>query len=753
LGVLGLILLGSLPGCGGRGARDTPPQQASEAGEAAQERGDEAGEGASADGNPDGSETGEPRESLAEFMARFEREAPPTPAAPSPDAAGSCPDKNDRGVGVVISPERPAKGEPVRILAATLDGEEPLAVRVEVDGQLLEVDAIHRVGVPAATVVRFEPSSTGRHEVVIGRDQAGLRCASFVVRAHPYRDDSDPDLSAVWTNRRAWTAAEEALYSAWVRELFHGPSDQDLAWKALSEVTSDGERNLLHNHLGRDEDHPKLGLQLVPDCADTPYFLRAYWAYKRGLPFGFRKCSRGKGKPPVCFDLRTNADPPDKRAHWIDPAAPAPEEVPVEVPGEIPAGFGVEPVEPAEPLPDNAAVPTHTETIEYFFRRTVGWGVHTGNGRCAFGDSNSDLYPIALDRRGLRPGIVYADPYGHILVLAELVAPRGSQPGILFAVDGQPDGSITRKRFWEGNFLWNQADPSLGGSGFKAFRPLSVVGDGSDRSQVMQLSDETLATLSSYGDVSDMQRELSGTEFYDLMERLITPGVRSPFAAQAELVAALAEATRVRVTSVDNGVEHYAKQRRGDPQFVIEMPWGHSVFETSGAWENFSTPARDLRLLIAIDVVLGFADKVRRNPANFGLDPEGDPALFEQTLRYLGEQREQLLADPAYAITYTRSDRSTWKLGLDDIVARAAAFEVAYNPNDCPEIRWGAPADSEEAKTCDRRAPEDQQIKLRYYRVWFAERRRPARGDEGPAIPELADAAAQAARADTDADE
>ena len=73
------------------------------------------------------------------------------------------------------------------------------------------------------------------------------------------------------------------------------------------------------------------------------------------------------------------------------------------------------------------------------------------------------------------------------------------------------------------------------------------------------------------------------------------------------------------------------------------------------------------------------------------------------------------------------------------MVARAEAFESAYNPNDCPELRWGAPRDSEEAATCKRRAPEEQQIKMRYYRVWFAERRRPARGDEGPEIPELAE--------------
>lgn len=697
-----------LIGCGGRGPRDTPPEQSEEPAQVGAVERDQ--------------EEDEARESLEQFMARFEREAPELPPPPEPEQAGKCPSRNDRdrGVGVVISPLHPAKGQPVRILAATLDGEAALALRVEAEGKPIEVETQHRSGVPASTVARFSPTRAGRHEVVVGRDKTGLRCVSFVVRERPFKDDSVVDLATVWENQRAWTAAEEALYSAWIRELFAGPPDRDLAWKALSEVTSDRDRNLLHNHLGREEDHPSQGMQLVPDCADTPYFLRAYWAYKRGLPFGFRKCSRGKGRAPDCFDLRTNLDAPDRRPHWIDPAAPAP-----------------------DPLPDKAAVPTHNEKIEYFFRRTIGWGVHTGNGRTAFGDSNSDLYPVTLDRRGLRPGIVYADPYGHILVLAELVAPRGSQPGILFAIDGQPDGSITRKRFWEGNFLWNQADPSLGGSGFKAFRPLTVVGE-SGKETLMPVSDETLAKLRDYGDVSTMQRELSPTEFYDLMERLInlhapgagliTPGVRSPFAAQAELIAALAEAARVRVTSVQNGLDHYEKQ----PE-PVEMPWGHSVFETSGAWENFSTPARDLRLLIAIDVVLGFADKVRRNPEAFGLQLEEHPELLDETLRYLEVQRDRLLADPAHAITYTRSDGSTWKLGLDQLVARTLALETAYNPNDCPEVRWGAPEGSEEARTCNRRAPEDQQIKMRYYRVWFAERRRPARGDEGPEIPELAE--------------
>jgi hypothetical protein len=722
-----LVLLAAVLGCNGEArSPEAPPERAGEADGGAAE----VGEFVLAE---TGAEAGPQLEPLESFMARFDREAPPPPPPPPASEAGECPkiSARNRDVGILISPEHPSKGQQVRILAATLEGEEALALRVETEQSSrpsgpdrakleIEVTSQHRLGVPAATVASFEPSESGRYTVIVGRGGEGLRCMTFGVREYPYRDESPVDLTQVWPNTRLWSAAEEALYSAWLRELFGGPADQDLAWRRLSEVTSDRERNLLFGYLGRDEDNPKSGFDLEPDCADTPYFLRAYWSFKRGLPFGFRKCSRGKGRPPDCFDLRTNLDPPDRRPHWLDP----------------PPADGSPPPPPTEPIPPNAAVPTTDEKIEYFFQRSIGWAVHTGNGRCAFGDSNSDLYPVALDRRGLRPGIVYADPYGHILVLVELVAPRGSAPGILFAIDGQPDGSITRKRFWEGNFLWNQSDPSLGGSGFKAFRPiLKASEDAPDGGQTlyMQMDDAAIAELRDYGDVSDMQQKLSPTEFYDHMERLITPGQRSPFAAQAELVAALAEGARVRVTSVRNALEYHAQH----PTEIVEMPVGFQVFETAGPWEDFSTPARDLRLLIAIDVVLGFEDKVRRNPDAFGLDPAADPELFEQTLAQLARQRAALLADPRHAIEYTRSDKSKWTLRLDELVERTAALEAAYNPNDCPEVRWGAPADSDEVSTCDRRAPEDQQIKMRHYRVWFAERRRPARGDQGPDIPEL----------------
>jgi hypothetical protein len=76
---------------------------------------------------------------------------------------------------------------------------------------------------------------------------------------------------------------------------------------------------------------------------------------------------------------------------------------------------------------------------------------------------------------------------------------------------------------------------------------------------------------------------------------------------------------------------------------------------------------------------------------------------------------------------YLRSDGSTFTLTLADVVGRALDLEIAYNPNDCPEVRWGAPPGSAEASTCRRGAPGGQVARMRRSRAWFHERRRPPR--------------------------
>ena len=152
------------------------------------------------------------------------------------------------------------------------------------------------------------------------------------------------------------------------------------------------------------------------------------------------------------------------------------------------------------------------------------------------------------------------------------------------------------------------------------------------------------------------------------------------------------------------------------------MPDGAAIFETTGAWEDFATPARDLRLLIAIDVVRGFPDRVARRPERYAM-PTG------KSVADVKAELQNVLASELAArkFSYTRSDGSAWTLALKDVLDRAGILEMAYNVNDCVELRWGASEKSDEASTCKRFAPSAQRAKMTKYRPWFHERRRPPR--------------------------
>jgi len=609
---------------------------------------------------------------------------PPAPPPPGSEQAGSCPSSADETTGLVVSPLHAVVGAPLRVLSATLVDPELLAMRIETaKGEPVEVDMTYRSGVPAMTVARLVPKRVGELRVVVGRHGKSLRCTHVRIFAQPApKKPREAREEGIWPVIRNWTRGEEALYSAWIREMFHAPRGDELAFARLDEVTSNPDRNLLFDHYGWMEDSSRTkGLKLKPDCADTPYFMRAYFAWKRALPFAYRHCSSGDDKsPPRCQPPRTVLEPPD-------------------LPSKMPDEWN------------------ELTQVARFFVRSVG-EVHSGNGRVPFTDDENDFYGLQLSRKALRPGAVFADPYGHVLSIVEFVDPEGSLPGVLYAVDGQPDGSITRKRFWEGNFIWNP-DPALGGSGFKAFRPLVVKYE--DGGQIIEsLTDAQVARNPNYADVSHAQHKLDANKFYDTMDRVITPSVRDPFVAQEEMVRAFSEAAKVRVTSVNNAEGYFAEH----PDAVVSMPEGAEIFETSGAWEDFSTPSRDLRLLIAMDVVNHFDDKVARQPDAFGV-AAGKP--MEELRERLAKERKRLLASDELSFSYKRTDGSTKKLTLSDLAARAVAFEAAYNPNDCPEYRWGAPAGSDELSTCNRHTPDDQRQRMESYRAWFHDRKRPPR--------------------------
>jgi hypothetical protein len=404
--------------------------------------------------------------------------------------------------------------------------------------------------------------------------------------------------------------------------------------------------------------------------------------------------------------------------------------------------------------------------------------VHSSSGRTAPNDELSDFYPVALTREALKPGTVFADPYGHFLVLADWI-PQGPEGyGILVGVDAQPDGTVGQRRFWRGTFLFD-SDTASGGAGFKAFRPrlvkeepvvvdvaldaaaasnaratglsgnaltsaavangalavpakppgnapIAPVTSGGGAPAVPTLAIERIGFLEDvenkelrrsrrYNPLSLEQYEGSTDDFYATVEALINPRPLEPKTMQRALVDAFKEAVTRRVLSIDNG-EKWKAEHAGE---VVEMPEGDAIFLSTGPWEDFSTPSRDLRLLIAIDTVVGFSKTVRLAPERFGLRHADVEAKIAELDASLGPELAK------HTVSYRRSDGSPHTLSLEDIVQRAPAFEMAYNPNDCSELRWGAPPGSAEVATCQRQAPPEHRERMLSYRAWFSTRKRP----------------------------
>lgn len=571
--------------------------------------------------------------------------APPEPIVTSP---GECaPGETD---WVWSAPRSPRAGEPLRVIAGSAVGALDGLFLTDPAGMRSAIPARARGGPPWSLVGRVAAPGPGRHRLEAARDGRVVACAE-IDTANPGSGHGEPRSDL----------AHRALYSIWIEHLFDAPAEQSLSFPSLAPVLRDPGRNLLYGFLGANED---ASLPAEPDCADLPYFLDAYFAWKMGLPVAYRSCSRGsRNAPPACGQPTIET---------------------------VLAGGGAS-----------------SGAFNALGRRIMN-GVHSGCGRTALRDDATDFYPVPLTRSALWPGTVYADPYGHTLILVKWVPQQGERGGILLAVDAQPDNSVNRKRFWEGTFLFAQT-PSAG-AGFKAKRPLAPSGGG-----LRPLSNrELIAATPPY---SDEQAGLDAGAFYARMQRLINPQGLDPESAYASTLDALMEQLESRVKSVDRG-EAYMREHPSPP---MSMPEGPAIFETIGPWEDFATPSRDMRLLIAMKVLEGLPERIRRYPELYRLG--GRPAASTaDAIEQLHARRSQ-----ERFVSYTRSDTSTWRISLAEIYRRRDGLEVGYNPNDCIERRWGATPGSDEYATCRRQAPSAQRQRMQRYRPWFAETRRPPR--------------------------
>ena len=378
------------------------------------------------------------------------------------------------------------------------------------------------------------------------------------------------------------------------------------------------------------------------DCADMAYVLRAYYAWKRGLPFAYatgveiRGGNKRGGKDPRFSRLGNRV------TGWRQVTTPM------------------------------GGAPTNALTVVLKLYTEV----HSGTFRTHPEDQDrwSDHYPVAITRESVRPGSIAYDVYGHVGLVYEV-----REDGRILIVSSHPDQTVTRGVFGA-NFL--RADPAFGG-GLKGWRPARLVGakqrkDGTyeggkvvrDRNEA--ISDHSLEGF--YGTEGAEDWTLAtfrvGERTYDWADfvrvRLRAPDYElDPIAETRAAYGALCADIQARKQAVDVAV------RAGMPNRPAPDRLPENIYGTEGDWETYATPSRDARLKTQ-------ALEVRRLIEGFATDDARRGELADAAQRGIDACR----------VRYTRSDGSQVTLRLDHVVDRL--WDLSFDPYHCPERRWGA---------------------------------------------------------------
>ena len=460
------------------------------------------------------------------------------------------PCEDSDAVAVFSSPRVPRPGAVLRVVAVAERKLAATLVVLDPEGQPVGATNERHGGPPYSWRVEVEPGVPGSYRAILRNASRQTACRTIDVGLAG--DGSREGAPGVWPVTREWSRATENLYSAWIEQLFDDPLAAEPAWRGLHEVTRDPERNFLHDHLGLGEDGEH-GLRLEPDCADLPYFLRAYFAWKLGLPFGYSECSRGDGgRPPRCGRWHSNLEASPVRGS------------PARAHAGVPGARGRR----------HRAVGCRPRPRQGRSDRLLSDETHAG-----------DASPRHRVRRPVR---------AH----ARRRAPD--------AADGQrrrtaPRGRRAARQDRRAQALLARKLPLRARRDARQPRLQALPADRAHGRRAAALSTTTRSEHDpDYGDF-DLQQYAVGVEaFYDRVDDMLSPSPLDPTRVLHETIDALEEQVRARVRSVANGEEYVAKH----PE-VIAMPDGAAIFETEGPWEDYATPSRDLRLLIAIDVVRG----------------------------------------------------------------------------------------------------------------------------------------------------
>jgi hypothetical protein len=402
------------------------------------------------------------------------------------------------------------------------------------------------------------------------------------------------------------------------------------------------------------------GVFFESDCADLPYVLRFYYAWKRGLPFAYVSVVEPRGHT---RDIRYTA-----RGNAVAER--------VTVAGGVQSGYAV--METLRDAESSATFRIHPELETPL---------------------EQDTYSPAITPQAIRPGTVIYDPNGHLASVY-----RVDPDGRIHYLDAHPDNAMTRG-FYDVRFV--RASPGMG-AGFKNWRPVTLAGATRQADGTLSGGHVVLPTNDRIKDFSveqffgngarpDDDRDwrdgpftLNGQvmDYYDYVRAKLAGGrlAFDPVKEVHDMVDSNCADLHYRADAVVLAVKAGLANA---PQPANLPP---NIYGTEGEWEVYSSPSRDARLKTAFKEL---RDQVGRFMQMYAA---GDPRL-----KYAGNALavDMLTTYDREAasckIAYQRSDGSWTAFGYED--ARKRLFAMSFDPYHCAERRWGA-SDLAELSTC-----------------------------------------------------
>ena len=421
-------------------------------------------------------------------------------------------------------------------------------------------------------------------------------------------------------------------------------------------------------------------LDIDVDCAKWPYLLRAYYAWKNGLPFSYVNGVSGEGG-----DLRFSktANHPTSRHDIVD------------------RGGGID------------APNTIREMLGTVFSGTYRTDASETRGVL------SDFYSPAPRQGTIRPGTLIYDVNGHVAI-----AYKVDEDGRIFYMDAHPDFTVTRSVY---GAQFGLSSARLGG-GLKNWRPFRLVGAHGDGvghllgghmafAQNDQIPDFSLVQYAGTEsnpsmDVKKAHFVYNGAElgFYEYVRVAVSGGKMSfnPIYELKATMKTLCNDLRDRAQYVDLDIKDGISVKN-HPGRLPDNIYGSD----DGQWEEYSTPSRDARIKTA------FAQFYKDLGEMIDLWIHRDRRIVYDGLFLQKDLREAYAAQSEQCtITYLSTDKKPVHMSFDDMMRRL--FKMSFDPFHCVELRWGAEGD--ERSSCP-----DGKAKLKWYEAEQRLRNQPDR--------------------------